>query len=534
VGNEDRIFKSDDGGLTWVQKYGGSGSVLLGVDFLNDQYGIASGDYGHILTTTDGGENWTLDTQVGDVLLHSPFIWNEDTAWVVGTPEYVYKSLNSGSTWNSAYNGNNQKAFYRIIFTDNYTGFISASGGVILRKEGLPEIPAIAIDPLALEFDDTYVGESSTESITITNTGLAPLEVTGINSSNSVFTVDVLGLTIDPQSSEELEISFTPNSEGLHEGTIYFSCNDPNNSSISAPVSGIGIMAYPTLAVSDNEINFDPTFVNESSTDTLMISNTGEATLNVTDITSDSPVFTVDVTNFDLEPGESQNVLVTFTPDDEMLFEGMLQVESNDPDYPITDISLSGTGVVASPFISVSASEIVFDTTLVNESSTDTLVISNLGIATLDVTGILSDNPVFTVDITNFDLEPGETQEVLVTFTPDEQMLFEGTLTIESNDPSGAIEVDLSGVGDIGIGFNDYSLNRNIQLFPNPASEIIHIKNANWDNAVIYDLLGNVKIDQIKNYENNTLDVSSLSEGLYLIRFKTKEGLITQKITIKR
>ncbi len=244
VGNEDHIYKSTDGGYNWTLKNSaGNGTVLLGVDFLNDQYGMASGDYGHIYTTTDGGETWTFDDQIGDVLLHTPFIWNEDTAWVVGTPEYVFKTIDGGTNWNSAYNGNYQRAFYRIIFTDNYTGFISSSGGVILRKEGLAEIPAINITPEDIEFDDTYVGEFKSEILFISNSGLANLEVTDITSTNDVFSVNMSTLTLEPGDEEGITVTFSPDDEGLFEGMLLIENNDPENSTVEIALSGTGMIA---------------------------------------------------------------------------------------------------------------------------------------------------------------------------------------------------------------------------------------------------------------------------------------------------
>ena len=179
VGNENYIYKSTDGGYNWTVKNSGNiGQLLLGVHFLNDQYGMAAGDYGYIFKTTDGGDSWTSNTQVGDQLLHAPFVWDEDTAWVAGTPEMVFKTTNGGTNWNSAYNGNYQKAFYRITFTDNYTGFIcGGSGGIVLRKEGLADVPNISVNPEAIILTDTYVGEITSEIITISNGGVASLEV---------------------------------------------------------------------------------------------------------------------------------------------------------------------------------------------------------------------------------------------------------------------------------------------------------------------------------------------------------------------
>ncbi|MEZ5197279.1 MAG: YCF48-related protein [Bacteroidales bacterium] len=74
------------------------GHILLGVDFLNSDFGIATGDYGHVLTTTDGGDTWTLTQPFNDQLLHVAHIWDQDSIWICGTPELLYKTTDGGIT----------------------------------------------------------------------------------------------------------------------------------------------------------------------------------------------------------------------------------------------------------------------------------------------------------------------------------------------------------------------------------------------------------------------------------------------------
>ena len=70
----------------------------------------------------------------------------------------------------------------------------------------------------------------------------------------------------------------------------------------------------------------------------------------------------------------------------------------------------------------------------------------------------------------------------------------------------------------------------NILLYPNPSSKEVNFKNANSDNydsLEIYDYSGR-KISKDKILNNNKLDVSSFSKGLYFIVFK--KNTITTKI----
>lgn len=342
--NEGHIFKSNDGGQNWVD-VGLGGGLLLGLNFLNADYGIVTGDNGIIAKTIDGGDNWELQ-QVNDNLFHGVFIWDQDTSWIVGTPDLIYKSIDGGVSYTSQYPPYSAwKALYRVHFTDNYTGFIcGGSNGIVLRKQGLDLVPNITVTPSSINFEDTYIGETSQSTITISNTGLASLEVNNIQSSNTNFDVDITSFVLEPGNSQEVEISFTPNNIGIIEGIIQIESNDPETDIYEIAVAGTGVEALPAISVNPVELLFDTTLVSQSSVKTLQISNTGVALLSITNISSNNEVFSTSINSITVEAGSTQEVEVTFTPTQEMMFNGTLQIESNDPEMSLLDIPLSGYG----------------------------------------------------------------------------------------------------------------------------------------------------------------------------------------------
>ncbi len=302
------------------------------------------------------------DSQVGDQLLHSVYIWDEDTSWVVGTPELVYKTTDGGIDWNPAFNGNWQKAFYKVTFTDNYTGFIcGGSGGIVLRKEGLPEIPEIVVSNNSIVYNPTQVGQSSVETFTISNMGYGNLEITNIASTNSSFTVNITSSTIEPGGAQEIEVIFTPDEVGLFEGTLSIISNDPNYPTVEIQLQGEGYLYAPSISVQPISIEFDTTLIYETSTAVLTISNIGMAVLNVTDIISSDPVFTTNLTTFNVEPNQSYEVIISFTPTEQMQYNAVLSIESNDPVNNPFEVTLSGYGDI--------------DTRIANIQSTDQVIL---------------------------------------------------------------------------------------------------------------------------------------------------------------
>ena len=136
VGGDEKITKSTDGGLSWTQVYSGTFTrVLAGVEFFNSDFGMAGGEDGKILVTTNGGTNWTERNASGFALWHGFHLSDLNTAYVVGTPEQIYKTTDGGITWVDDYPTSTYNyALYKIKFLENNLGIICGSQGAILRN----------------------------------------------------------------------------------------------------------------------------------------------------------------------------------------------------------------------------------------------------------------------------------------------------------------------------------------------------------------------------------------------------------------
>ena len=102
----------------------------------------------------------------------------------------------------------------------------------------------------------------------------------------------------------------------------------------------------------------------------------------------------------------------------------------------------------AAPVAVASASVLTFGNTTVGSPTTRRLVVRNVGNAPLTVTGITSDNAVFTAAPTTGSVAVGDSLVVTVTFAPTAAGLQSGTLTLASNDPGQpTLTVGLTGTG---------------------------------------------------------------------------------------
>ncbi len=81
---------------------------------------------------------------------------------------------------------------------------------------------------------------------------------------------------------------------------------------------------------------------------------------------------------------------------------------------------------------------------------------------------------------------------------------------------------------------NDFSIS-NIKLFPNPAKDILTIQTTNGikiASVEVFDILGKQIIKS--ELQNNTLNVSELTQGMYIVKMISEEGnSISQKVVIE-
>lgn len=68
--------------------------------------------------------------------------------------------------------------------------------------------------------------------------------------------------------------------------------------------------------------------------------------------------------------------------------------------------------------------------------------------------------------------------------------------------------------------------NENIKLYPNPTSGTLHIDGPQPDQAAVYNLNGQLIL---KTFSKNTIDVSSLTPGVYIIELNYQNGVIRKK-----
>ena len=305
-----------------------------------------------------------------------------------------------------------------------------------------PPAPAISVQQTAIDFGTIDAGQAGTQTITITNTGTAPLEIAGIESDVSGLTFEPSTFTLLPNGSQTVTITFPSSAEGTFSGNITISSNDPNSATNTLSVSIIvQPPPVPAIAVQQTPVNFGTIVAGQTSQQKITIRNTGTAPLEITGIESDVSGLTFDTTMFTVEPGGSRTVTITFPSSTAGTFSGNITISSNDPDRATQTLSVS---VIVqpppTPAIAVPQTAVDFGTVAFAQTVQQKITIQNTGTAPLEITGIESDVSGLTFEPSEFTLAPNGSQTVTITFPSSTAGEFSGNINILSNDPDRATQ----------------------------------------------------------------------------------------------
>jgi hypothetical protein len=184
--------------------------------------------------------------------------------------------------------------------------------------------------------------------------------------------------SLAPGSSVDIDVTLQARQmpEGDHQADVIFSSNDPANSLLTIPAR-LHVIGIPDIASSDSLIDFGTIFVASTTAESLLVRNRGTAVLSVTNLSATSPSLEISATSFTLAPGDSQLVVLRFTPTSSGILRDTLVIVSNDPDNPSLRIPLLAKAVTP-PDISWTPASLS-DSLTTADSLVKALIISNSG-----------------------------------------------------------------------------------------------------------------------------------------------------------
>ena len=301
--------------------------------------------------------------------------------------------------------------------------------------------------PGSLAFGSIAVGTSTTQPLTVTNNGTSNATISGASVSGVGFSFKgpVLPLVLPPGQSANFNVSFLASTPGSMQGSLSLSSKQ---GTVAISLAGTGVQ--PSISITPSSISFGNVAVGVTSSQLVTVSNPGNATLDITQLSGPGSSFSLTGLSapMTLTPGQAAKFSVSFTPSATGSQTSSIALVSNAPTSPLP-LSLSGAGVQLQPQISVSPGSLAFGSVNVGSSSKQSLTISNKGNATLSITAANFVGVGFgTVGLSlPMSVAAGGSGTVTVDFAPTTSGNATGTLSLVSNAPTSLTAIALSGTG---------------------------------------------------------------------------------------
>ncbi len=295
---------------------------------------------------------------------------------------------------------------------------------------------------------------------------------------------------------EEIDLDIDMSTTGLEVGlhTMYIRFKNSKGEWSNPSSRQITVETRPSIAVSVDTLQFDTIVEGDSLTQTFTVMNEGDAELNVTNITSNLPDFTISPTTGSIDANSSDQLTFTvkYKPLSAGSKNGIISILNNDR---TETIRVLGDAIAREPIMSIAINEVDFGTVLVGDSVAQEFAIYNTGYDVLNLSNISVNNDEFRVSPSSGTLNPG------VTLT--DSLVINVALVPTS---AGAKSATLSLGGNVAT--QQISLSGDAQLNPEPTIAF------NSDSLAF----GSVEIDEskqltleIRNLGTNTLNVTTFS-----------------------
>lgn len=86
-------------------------------------------------------------------------------------------------------------------------------------------------------------------------------------------------------------------------------------------------------------------------------------------------------------------------------------------------------------------------------------------------------------------------------------------------------------------GIDKYNASKNISLYPNPSSNLLHITCNDIPKQIeVFDMIGNSQLKSNYTFKNSEyiLDVSSLNNGIYILKMSYQNQIIQKQIVVSK
>ena len=346
------------------------------------------------------------------------------------------------------------EATFAPTITGTATGSITITSdattptaSIALSGTGMSASYTMSLTPSGISFGNVNVGATASQTVQLSNTGNSSVTISQVSAAGSGVSVSGISgsVTLNPSQSVPLTVTYKPAASGATAGSITVTNNDGVNA--VAAVTGAGVQAG--LSVTPASAAFGNVVTGVANSQTIQLTNTGNATLTVSQATVTGSGFSIGSLSVPLNiaPSQSASFNVQYAPTAAGAVSGSLSIISNASSSPAT-VALSGTGITATTTLSVNPANLSFGSVSDGTTAAQSFTFTNTGNSSVAVTGVSIKGTGYSILSGSgaVTLSPNQSASVSVQFAPSAAGSVTGSVAIASN-ASGSPTVSLSGTG---------------------------------------------------------------------------------------
>jgi FG-GAP-like repeat/Cep192 domain 4/Protein of unknown function (DUF1573) len=301
----------------------------------------------------------------------------------VDAGDFSVSSNNCGSSLNAG-----SSCSVSVTFTPSVGGARTASLAISDSAPGSPQLvtlvgngtaPVANLSVTSLTFASQIVDTTSaSQTITLTNAGSAPLNITQISASGDFASTNTCGTSLAAGNACQIAVIFKPTAAGTRSGTVSITDNAPGSPQLA---SLVGNGTVPEANLSVTSLTFTSQTVGTiSAAQAITLTNAGSAPLSITQISASGDFASTNTCGTSLGAGNTCQVSVTFAPTTAGARSGTVSISDDASNSPQA-VTLSGTGVTASLGLGTAAGGSSSATVTVGQTASYMLSIGGQGVS---------------------------------------------------------------------------------------------------------------------------------------------------------
>ena len=318
-----------------------------------------------------------------------------------------------------------------VVVVSNSAG-TATSNAATLTVNPAPVAPTITTQPT-----NQTVTAGQTATFTVVASGTAPLSYQWQKNS-----VNISGATSSTYT--------TPATTASDNGSAFRVVVSNSAGSVTSNAATLTVNG-PAIQVNPTSISFGSVVIGSNLSQSLIISNTGTATLSITQINVTGAAFSASgyTLPVSVNAGQQKTISMAFLPTAVGAVSGSVSIVSNAPTSP-TSVGLSGSGIAATLTLGINPTNLSFGNVLTGTTSPmQNVTITNTGNSNVTISQITVSGAGYTVTggSTPVTLTPSQNLVLGVQFGPASTGSMPGTISIVSNATGSPATVTLSGTG---------------------------------------------------------------------------------------